>query len=161
MTKRDIVVIGASAGGIAPIFEILKGLPKDLKASVFIVVHLSPASPGQLPVKLSKAGPLKVIHPMNREKIEPGKIYFAPANHDLLIENGHLVLKNGPKENRFRPSIDALFRSAALEYGARVIGIILSGYLNDGTAGMCAVKSRGGIAIIQNPEETVFGRYKA
>ena len=156
MYKRDIVVIGASAGGIAPIIEIVKALPKDFKASVFIVVHVSPASPSSLPAILTRSGPLKAIHPMDREKIEPGKIYVAPPDHHLLIEDGHTVVKKGPKENRFRPSVDALFRSAAYEYGSRVIGVVLSGFLDDGTSGLWSVKRLGGISIIQQPEESEF-----
>src|SRR5687767_2448853 len=109
MNKRDIIVIGASAGGIGPVMNIVKAFPKDLKASVFIVVHIPPYSTSSLTDILTNSGPLTAIHPKDGEKIEQGKIYVAPPDHHLIIEEGHVLVKKGPKENRFRPSVDALF----------------------------------------------------
>lgn len=156
MIKHDIIVIGASAGGIQALIEIVKGLPEDFQASIFIVQHIPAHSPSKLPEILSRSGHLKAINPSDGEKIESGKIYIAPPDHHLLIEKNHIIIKKGPKENRFRPSVDALFRSAAYVYGSRVIGVVLSGYLDDGTSGLWSVKRRGGISIVQNPEDAEY-----
>lgn len=119
------------------------------------MLHIPAYSESHLPAILSKAGSIEAIHPEDGALIEPRKIYVAPNDHHLLIEGNHVLVKKGPKENRFRPSIDALFRSAAYNYGSRVIGIVLSGLLNDGTSGLWTVKRHGGIAIIQDPEDAV------
>ena len=131
-------------------------LPPDFQGSVFIVLHIPADTTSMLSYILAKAGPLEVIEPLEEEYIRPGKIYIAINNHHLLIEKGKVFSKKGPKENRFRPSIDALFRSAAYEYGPRVIGIVLSGLLNDGTSGLWSVKRMGGIAIIQDPNDAEY-----
>ena len=154
--KRDIIVIGASAGGVSALEQLVKGLPKDFPGSIFIVLHVPPFSPSKLPIILSRAVNLEVKHPKGEESIEPGKIYVAPPDHHMMIEEGKVVVSKGPKENRFRPSIDALFRSAAYVYGSRVIGIILTGSLDDGTSGMWTLKRFGGVAICQDPEEAAF-----
>ncbi|AEI49001.1 chemotaxis protein CheB [Runella slithyformis] len=156
MTKYDIVVIGSSAGGVYALRELAAALPKDFKASIFVVQHLSSTSPSYLPQILSAAGPLKAVHPIDGTPIQPGVIYLAPPDHHLLLEPHRVLVKKGPKENRFRPSIDALFRSAAYAYGTRVIGIILTGLMNDGTSGMWSVKRLGGVGIIQDPEEAMY-----
>ncbi|CAA9888927.1 Protein-glutamate methylesterase [Candidatus Methylobacter favarea] len=153
MTARDIVVIGASAGGIQPLIELIQSLPEDFSGYIFIVVHIPPHSPSQLPEILTCSGSLKAVHPKDGEKLKQGMIYIAPPDHHLLLEHDHAVVRKGPKENRFRPSIDALFRSAAYEFGPRVIGVVLSGLLNDGTSGLWSVKRMNGIAIIQDPND--------
>jgi two-component system, chemotaxis family, protein-glutamate methylesterase/glutaminase len=154
MARRDIVVIGSSAGGITPLSELVGGLPPDFPASILIVQHIPPHAPSMLPEILSRAGPLPAVHPKPNEPIQPGRIYVAPPDHHLLIaESGKAIVARGPKENRFRPSIDALFRSAAYVYGPRVIGVVLSGALDDGTSGLWSVKRMGGMAVIQDPED--------
>lgn len=153
MDKRNIIVIGASAGGFEALKQLVSDLPEDLDASVFIVWHISPDVRGILPQVLNRAGRLKTAHAVDGEPILPGRIYVAPPDHHLLIENGHVRVTRGPKENRFRPAIDPLFRSAAIAYGARVIGVVLSGALDDGTAGLWAIKQQGGLTIVQEPSD--------
>jgi two-component system, chemotaxis family, protein-glutamate methylesterase/glutaminase len=153
LPNRDIIVIGASAGGLSAFNRIIKQLPEQLNAAVFIVWHVSPYSTSILPEILNRAGRLKAKHPADGESIEMGKIYIAPPDHHLLLESGRIRLTKGPKENRFRPAIDPLFRSAAYAYGPRVVGVVLSGALDDGTAGLWAIKDRGGIAVVQDPAE--------
>jgi two-component system chemotaxis response regulator CheB len=153
MNRKDIVVVGASAGGVTALKELVAGLPRDFKGSIFIVLHMPAYSETRLPWILSKAGSLEVVLARNGDEIEDGKIYVATNDHHLLLEEGKVVVKRGPKENRFRPSIDALFRSAAYVYGPRVIGIILSGFLDDGVSGLWAIQQSGGVTIIQTPEE--------
>jgi two-component system, chemotaxis family, protein-glutamate methylesterase/glutaminase len=153
LSNRDIIVMGASAGGLSAFNRIIKDLPEQLNATVFIVWHVSPYSTSILPEILNRASKLKAKHPADGESIEMGKIYIAPPDHHLLLELGRIRLTKGPKENRFRPAIDPLFRSAAYAYGSRVVGIVLSGALDDGTAGLWAIKDRGGIAVVQDPAE--------
>jgi two-component system chemotaxis response regulator CheB len=154
MTK-DIIVIGASAGGIEALQVLVGGLPKEFEASIFAVLHTSPQSPGILDAIFTRAGSLPATNARDNEKILPGHIYVAPPDHHLLIEPGRVRVTKGPKENRFRPAVDPLFRSAAQSYGPRVVGIILTGGLDDGTAGLWAVKQLGGTAIVQDPEEAL------
>jgi two-component system chemotaxis response regulator CheB len=156
MAKRDIVVIGASAGGIIALKELVTTLPADLAATVFIVQHIAADFPSILPDILNYTGTLKAFHAIDGEVIQKGHIYVAPPDHHLLIEDDHVLVKKGPKENRFRPSIDALFRSAAYNHGPRVIGVVLTGLLNDGTSGMWSIKRLGGVSVIQQPEEALF-----
>ena len=153
MGTRDIIVVGASAGGVTALKDFVQNLPKNFKGSVFIVLHIPPYTQSQLPLILSKAGPLNAVHPQDEEEIVPGKIYVASNDYHLLIAPGKVMVKRGPKENRFRPSIDALFRSAAYIYGSRVIGVVLSGILNDGVSGLWTIKQHGGLAIVQNPDD--------
>jgi two-component system chemotaxis response regulator CheB len=153
MQIRDIVVVGASAGGITALKDFVKFLPKDFKGSVFVVLHIPAYTETYLPSILSKAGPLKAVIPKDGERIEQGMIYVAPNDHHMLLEHNKVIVRRGPKENRFRPSIDALFRSAAYVYGKRVIGVVLSGYLDDGTSGLWTIKRLGGVAIIQDPHD--------
>jgi two-component system, chemotaxis family, protein-glutamate methylesterase/glutaminase len=153
LPNRNIIVMGASAGGLSAFNRIIKRLPEQLNAAVFIVWHVSPYSTSILPEILNRAGKLKASHPADGESIEMGKIYIAPPDHHLLLELGRIRLTKGPKENRFRPAVDPLFRSAAYAYGRRVVGVVLSGALDDGTAGLWAVKDRGGIAVVQDPAE--------
>lgn len=153
--KKDIVVIGASAGGIDALRAIVACLPANFPAPIFVVVHTSPDSPGVLDLILSRAGKLRALAGKDNEPIEDGRIYVAPPDHHLVLEPGTICLTRGPKENRFRPAIDPLFRSAAQVYGPRVVGVILTGGLDDGTAGLWAVKQLGGTAIVQDPAEAL------
>jgi two-component system chemotaxis response regulator CheB len=153
MERRDIIVVGASAGGVTALRGFVQNLPKDFKGSVFIVLHIPPYTESKLPTILSKAGPLEAVHPQDEEEIVPGKIYVATNDYHLLIARDKVMVKRGPKENRFRPSIDALFRSAAYTYRSRVVGIIFSGILNDGVSGLWTIKQHGGLAIVQNPDD--------
>ena len=153
MARKDIVVVGASAGGMTALMRLVDGLPKDLPAAVFVVWHLSRGVKSVLPQVLSRAGQLPAANPADGDRIEPGRIYIAPNDHHMLLEKGYLRVTRGPKENRFRPAIDPLFRSAAYIYGPRAIGIVLTGALDDGTAGLWAIKLRGGTAIVQDPED--------
>jgi two-component system chemotaxis response regulator CheB len=154
--RHDIIVIGASAGGIEAMRTLAQGLSGGLAASLFVVVHLGAASPRILPRILDDAGPLAALPARDRVAPERGRIYVAPPDHHLLLERGRMRVIHGPKENRHRPSIDALFRSAAWSYGPRVIGVLLTGMLDDGTAGLWAIKSCGGIAVIQSPDDAKF-----
>jgi len=156
MAFRNIIVVGASAGGVPALSELAENLPKDLPAAVFVVLHVTPFSQSHLPEVLSKCGPMRADHAIDGEIVRPGQIYVAPPDRHLLVENDRVLVRNGPKENRFRPSIDALFRSAAYTYGARVIGCVLTGALDDGTSGLWTIKRRGGLAIIQEPDEAHF-----
>lgn len=156
MAKHDIIVIGASAGGVYALKELAASLPPDFKAAIFIVQHLSSTAPSFLPKILSSVGPLKAEHPADGDPIRFGHIYIAPPDHHLLIESDRILVKRGPKENRFRPSIDALFRSAAYSCGTRVIGVVLTGLLDDGTSGMWSIKRLGGIGIIQDPDDAMY-----
>ncbi len=156
MSKRDIIVVGASAGGVGALTKLISGLPKDFPASIFVVQHLLPHRESALPDVLQRVSKLPVCSPAPQEKIQRGHIYIAPPDKHLILENNHINLVHGPKENHSRPSVDVLFRSAALEHGPRVIGIILSGRLGDGTSGLHAIKSAGGIAIVQDPADATY-----
>ena len=156
MATRDIIVIGASAGGVQALSKLVADLPRDLPAAIFIVLHVPPDVPSLLPGILSRDSRLTVAHARNGEEIERGRIYVAPPDRHLLIENRQVKLVHGPKENLHRPSIDALFRSAARWAGPRVIGVVLTGARDDGATGMRYIKQRGGIAIVQDPREAPF-----
>lgn len=156
MPKRTIVVIGASAGGLSAFRTIVGALPADFPAALFIIQHVAATGPGLLPELLASAGPLPARHAVDGAAIRPGTITVAPPDQHLLIQRGHVHLVRGPKENGFRPAIDAGLRSAALAYGPQMIGVILTGMLDDGTAGLLAVKRYGGLAIVQEPEEAPY-----
>jgi two-component system chemotaxis response regulator CheB len=153
---HDIVVIGASAGGVEALTKLVERLPADLAASVFVVLHIPAQNPSFLPTILSRSGPLQAVHPGNGDIIQRGVIYVAPPDQHLLVEQGYIHLIRGPKENRHRPAIDPLFRSAAVAYGPRVVGVVLTGSLDDGTAGLVAIKRVGGIAVVQDPNEAFY-----
>lgn len=153
MKKRNIVVIGGSTGGFEAFKQIVQGLPADLDVSIFIVWHMSPNIHGILPDVLNKLSTIRATNAYDKEPIESNRIYVAPPDHHLLIEDGLIRVTHGPKENRFRPAVDPLFRSAAYAYGNRVIGIILSGGLDDGTAGLWRIKFSGGLTIVQDPAD--------
>jgi two-component system, chemotaxis family, protein-glutamate methylesterase/glutaminase len=156
MAAKTIVVIGASSGGIDALRVIMAGLPRDLPAAICVVVHTAGNAPGILDSILGRAGALRVRNAATGMPIEEREVYVAPPDYHLLIEPGHLSLTKGPKENRFRPAIDALFRSAAQVYGPAAIGVVLTGNLDDGTAGLWAIKRLGGIAVVQDPADAMF-----
>ena len=153
---RDLVVIGASAGGVEALKQIMAGLPRDFPAAVCVVLHLNASSISLLPEILSRPGPLPAQHPTDGSPIRMGHIYVAPPDQHMLINDGHIQLSAGPKENRSRPAVNPLFRSAALAYGPRVIGVVLSGALDDGTAGLWEIKQRGGTTLVQDPKDARF-----
>ena len=153
---HDIVVVGASAGGVEVLRSLVAGLPPDFAAAVFIVLHLPPDSPSGLATILERAGSLPVTQVLEREQVRHGHIYVASPNLHLIVQRGHVESAAGPRENRFRPSADVLFRSAARMYGPRVIGMVLSGTLSDGALGLMAIKLRGGVTMVQDPEEALF-----
>lgn len=156
MPNRDTIVIGASAGGVQALRELVAEFHPNLPAAIFIVLHIPADVPSLLPTILTRDSTLPVTHAINGEEIRRGRIYIAPPDHHLLIEDRHVKLVHGPKENLHRPSIDALFRSAARWAGPRTIGVVLTGARDDGTTGMRAIKQRGGIAIVQDPSEATF-----
>jgi two-component system chemotaxis response regulator CheB len=155
MSKRCIV-IGASAGGFEVLKNVVSQFPADLGVPVFVVLHIPPYEPSLLPEILDKSGPLPAMHPKDGAPIASNVIYVAPPDHHLLIDDDHIAIKKGPKENGFRPSIDALFRSAAYTFGPGVVGVVLSGALNDGTSGLWSIKRLGGIAVVQDPSEAEY-----
>jgi two-component system, chemotaxis family, protein-glutamate methylesterase/glutaminase len=152
---HDIIVIGTSAGGVEALSRLVSGLSPNLPASLFVVMHMPAHAPSALPQILARAAALPAEHPTDGEDIAPGRIYVAPPGAHLLLEEGHMRLVAGPRENRHRPAIDPLFRSAALAYGPRVVGVVLTGALNDGTAGLLAIKRQGGVAVVQDPAEAL------
>ncbi len=155
MSNRDIIAIGGSAGATAPLKEILGRLPRDLPAAVFVVLHVPARGIGILSTVASAAGPLPVVEAENGMKVENGRVYLARPDHHLMLHDGHIALGRGPRENMARPAIDPLFRSAAMYYGPRVIGVILSGLLSDGAAGLNAIKRCGGLALVQDPADAI------
>jgi two-component system chemotaxis response regulator CheB len=151
--NRDIVVIGASAGGVTALLELVSRLPSDLPAAVFIAIHMAAGHPSRLPELLSARGPLRASHPTDGEQPKAGRIYVAPPDNHLLVHAGYMNVLRGPKENGHRPSVDLLFRTASMAYGSRVIGVVLTGYLDCGTAGLLSIKARGGLALVQDPAD--------
>jgi two-component system chemotaxis response regulator CheB len=156
MPRRDIVVIGGSAGALESVSEIVRGLPADFAAAVFVVVHFPGSAPSALPRILSRAGSLPAEHAENDAPITPGTIQVAPPDCHLFLEEGGVRLTHGPKENGHRPAIDPLFRSAAHHFRRRVVGILLSGNLSDGTGGLLAIKQQGGVAMVQDPDTALY-----
>jgi two-component system, chemotaxis family, protein-glutamate methylesterase/glutaminase len=154
MPTRDIVVMGASAGGIGVLQKVLGALPWNLPASLFLVVHTAEDSPGLLPEILNRYSKVPVLYAVHNAPILPGRVYVAPGGQrHMVLDRGKVRLEPGPRENRNRPSIDALFRSASFAYGSRLIGVVLSGNLDDGSVGLADIKRRGGLAIVQDPED--------
>jgi two-component system chemotaxis response regulator CheB len=157
MPGHDLIVLGASAGGVEAVSALVANLPVNLPAAVCVVVHLRPDANSHLAEVLARVTPLSVVAAKNGMALRRGTIHVAVPDVHLLIERnddvGVLRLVRGPRENRNRPAVDPMFRSAALAYGPRVIGVVLSGALDDGTAGLWTVKDRGGIAIVQEPDD--------
>src|SRR5262245_44001318 len=153
MPKRNIVVIGPSAVGVESLSELTRSLPNDLDASLFVVMHIG--SESFLPQILNRCGSLPAVAAENNKHYKRGCIYVAPPHHHLLIKDHMTMLSRGPRENGHRPAADVLFRSAARAHRSKVIGIVLSGGRDDGTAGLFTIKARGGIAIVQDPSEAL------
>jgi two-component system chemotaxis response regulator CheB len=156
MPVRDLVVVAASAGGVEALREFVAGLPADLAASVLVVLHTPPEGRSALPAILSRAGALPAEHPIDGQPLRHGRIYIAPPDHHLLVDREVVRLTRGPRENRVRPAADPLFRTAARWCGPRSIGVVLSGALDDGAAGLAAIVSCGGVGLAQDPKEALF-----
>jgi two-component system chemotaxis response regulator CheB len=150
---HDLIVIGASSGGLEPLMAVVAGLPADLPAAIFVVMHVRPDQPSQLPAILNRSGKIPAAHAVDGEPIRRGRIYVAPPGFQTYLLHGRIRVERGPEENSSRPAIDVLFRTAAHHYGPRVVGVVLSGMLDDGSAGLAAVKRGGGITIVQDPND--------
>jgi two-component system, chemotaxis family, protein-glutamate methylesterase/glutaminase len=153
---RDVVVIGASAGGVEALKRLVFLLPAELPAAVLIVLHLSPDGRSVLPDILRRAGTLRVAHARGGETVEHGRVYVAPPDCHLELDGRKIVLSSGPRENGYRPAVDRLFTTAARSCGPGVTGVILSGALDDGTVGLSNIVAVGGAAIIQDPDEALY-----
>jgi len=156
MASRDIFLIGASAGGVQALSKLVEGLPADLPAAVFIVLHVAPHGRSAMPAILSRAGSLPAVHAEDGDPVQPGRIYVAPPDHHIILEEGTVRLSRAPTENAQRPAVDVLFRSGAQAYGRRVVAVVLTGNLDDGTAGLAVVKRYGGTAVVQDPEDADY-----
>lgn len=156
MPHRNIIVIGASLGGVEALPQLIGALPRDLGAAVFVVMHMTADAGDYLPRQFNKIGRLPAALAEDGEPIRMNRVYCAVADRHLMIEGEHVRVSHGPKESHARPSIDVLFRSAAFAKGDRVIGVLLTGVLDDGTAGLWAIKDRGGIAVVQSPDEAAY-----
>jgi two-component system, chemotaxis family, protein-glutamate methylesterase/glutaminase len=156
MNGNRVVVIGASAGGVQALCNVVECLPTDLPAALLIVLHTAPHSRSALPAILARSGCLPASHPADGELIEPGRIYIAPPDRHLAVRNGRIHLSRNASENGHRPAIDVLFRTAARTYGTNAVGVVLTGNLDDGTAGLAAIKKCGGVAIVQDPRDADY-----
>jgi two-component system chemotaxis response regulator CheB len=136
--------------------EVVRQLPADFRAAVFVTVHFPSHGTSVLPRILSREGPLPAVHANNGEPFRPGQIYVAPPDQHLLVGGDRIRLWMGPRENGNRPAVDPMFRSAALAHGPRVIGVVLSGNLGDGTSGLLTIKQHGGVAVVQDPEDAMY-----
>ena len=153
--KRDLIVVGGSAGALEALRELVSQLPADLPAPILLVIHSPNEFPSHLAAILGRAGPLPAIEVDHTEKLKNGTIYVAPPDRHVLINDGHVEATRGPRENRHRPAVDPLFRTAARTYGPRVIGVVLSGNLDDGSSGLMAVKLKGGLTVVQDRKEAL------
>ncbi|MDB5929296.1 MAG: CheB methylesterase [Polaromonas sp.] len=153
--ERNIVVVGGSAGGLQALEQLVSHLPADLDAAIFVVLHIPSHTPTELDKIVARNTPLQVSLAQDKQAVESGRIYIAPTDRHLMLQDGLLRITRGPKEGRSRPSIDVLFRSAAENFGPRAVGVVLSGMLDDGTAGLWAIKDRRGMALVQSPEEAL------
>lgn len=153
--RRDVVVIGASAGGVEAVSSLLSQLPADLSAGVVVVIHRSPVFESRLPSVLGRRAKLSVVEPADGDPFVPNRIYAAPRDQHVMLGEGVVRLSHGPKEHRTRPAIDPLFRSAAEAYGPRVVGVLLTGLGDDGVPGFIQIKKAGGLTLVQDPAEAV------
>jgi two-component system chemotaxis response regulator CheB len=151
-TKRDVIVIGASAGGVMALSELFAALPADLPASIGVVLHRSTV-PSELAHVLGRRSRLPLVEPQDRAPLKPGVIYLAPPDHHLVMEPHCVGVRRGPKEHSTRPAIDPLFRSAAAAFGKRVVGILLTGCGEDGVSGLIAISQASGITLAQDPDD--------
>lgn len=152
---RNLVVVGASAGGVEALRAMVRGFPPDLNAAVLVVLHIPAGSPSALSRILERSGPLPAVTAQDGDRITSGHIYVAPEDRHMLVRESRIALSRDPAENGHRPAVDPLFRSAARYFGPRVIGVILSGSRDDGTAGLAAVVERGGVPIVQDPDSAL------
>ena len=155
MATHDIITVGASAGGIQTLERFVDLLPPDLPAAILIVQHLHPRTPSTLDHILTRTSKLPTAFARDGQPIEHGHIYIAPPDNHLLVEPGRIRVVRGPRENRHRPAVDPLFRSAAWTYGPRVVGVVLSGTLDDGASGLWASRTCGGVTVVQDPAEAL------
>jgi two-component system chemotaxis response regulator CheB len=153
MPPPRIIVIGTSAGGVAALRELLSGVARPIDAAIFVVLHMSPSMRSHLSEVLQSSCALPIAAADDDAAIEGGRIYVCRPDYHLMLDSSKMRLTRGPRENRSRPAIDVLFRSAAQAHGPRVVGVILTGALDDGTAGLWSIKDRGGVAIVQDPAE--------
>jgi two-component system chemotaxis response regulator CheB len=151
-----VIAIGASAGGLEALTLLLSALPKDVPATFVVAMHLAPSSPSVLARILSRAARFPFVEARDGEPLRPSHGYAAPPDRHVLVRAGRVYLWNGPRENYQRPAVDPLFRSAAAEYGARAVGVVLSGNLDDGSAGLRVLQNAGGMTAIQSPEDALF-----
>jgi len=156
MARRDIVVAGASAGGVEALREFVGGLSAEFPAALLVVLHLPTSTSSALAQILARSGRLPAGIPIDGQRLEAGRIYVAPPDHHLLVRAGRAALSRGPQENGHRPAVDALFRSAAREFGSRVVGVVLSGTLDDGASGLAAIVRNGGAAAVQEPKDAHY-----
>jgi two-component system chemotaxis response regulator CheB len=153
---RDVIVLGASAGGVRALLDLFGGLPADFHAAIAVVLHRSPVHRSVLDVVLGRRTLLPVIEPSDGQALEGGRIYLAPRDHHLLLDGRRLRLTRGPKQHYTRPAIDPLFVSAAAAFGRRVVGVVLSGTGDDGARGLIAIKAAGGLSLVQSPDEAQY-----
>jgi two-component system, chemotaxis family, protein-glutamate methylesterase/glutaminase len=154
VSRPHIIVIGASSGGVTALIDLIAALPKNLHAVIGIVLHVGNLH-SILPELLTAKGELPAMHPKDGQPLLPGMVYVAPPNQHMLFTADAVRLSQGPRENYARPAIDPLFRTAALQWRERVIGVLLTGDLDDGTAGLAAIKECGGTVIVQDPDDAV------